>query len=38
MPIGSVVDTTLLITWIAVSAAFIAWVFNAWLHARGPRR
>ena len=38
MPIGSVVDSLLLVTWFAVSAVFIAWVVSEWAHVRRPRR
>jgi hypothetical protein len=35
---ASLLDTPLLILWFGVSAGFITWIVNAWIHTRGRRR
>jgi hypothetical protein len=31
-------DTLLLVTWVAVSAAFVSWIVLAWRNTRGRKR
>jgi hypothetical protein len=35
---GSFLEALLLVSWFVVSAAFITWIVNAWLHTRKPVR
>jgi hypothetical protein len=35
---ASFLEIPLLVSWFVVSAAFIWWIVNAWIHTRGRRR